>query len=85
MEAQHTANAVFSPSKSFVHLESIAGKLPCDQTQQVQAHYILNGEAVLEMKELVFYYLVRRELTALLPTDKALWGQGLMTLWASLL
>ncbi|XP_042129974.2 alpha-2-macroglobulin-like isoform X2 [Peromyscus maniculatus bairdii] len=58
VEAQHTANAVFSPSKSFVHLESIAGKLPCDQTQQVQAHYILNGEAVLEMKELVFYYLI---------------------------
>ncbi|XP_059114506.1 alpha-2-macroglobulin-like isoform X1 [Peromyscus eremicus] len=58
VEAQHIANAVFSPSKSFVHLESIAGKLPCDQTQQVQAHYILNGEAVLEMKELVFYYLI---------------------------
>lgn len=74
VEARHTANAVFSPSKSFVHLESTPSKLSCEQTLQVQAHYILNGEGVQELKELVFYYLVRREVTAVLPTDDALCG-----------
>lgn len=74
MEARYTANAVFSPSKSFVRLEPVATKLSCDTTLQVQTHYILNGEAVQELKELIFHYLVRRALTALLPTDKALWG-----------
>nr|XP_048300273.1 alpha-2-macroglobulin [Myodes glareolus] len=58
VEAWHTANAVFSPSKSFVHLESAPSKLSCEQTQQVQAHYILNGEGVQELTELVFYYLI---------------------------
>ncbi|XP_028616918.1 alpha-2-macroglobulin-P [Grammomys surdaster] len=58
VEAWHTANAVFSPSRSFVHLESLPYKLRCDQTLAVQAHYILNEEAVLELKELVFYYLM---------------------------
>lgn len=74
MEAWHTANAVFSPSKSFVHLGSAPGKLSCEQTLKVQAHYTLNGEGVQELKELVFCYLVRREVTALLPTDEALCG-----------
>lgn len=74
VEAWHTANAVFSPSRSFVHLESLPYKLRCEQTLAVQAHYILNDEAVLERKELVFYYLVRREVTPVLPTHKALWG-----------
>lgn len=58
VEAWHTANAVFSPSRSFVHLESLPYKLRCEQTLAVQAHYILNDEAVLERKELVFYYLM---------------------------
>ncbi|XP_051059642.1 alpha-2-macroglobulin [Phodopus roborovskii] len=58
VKAQYTANAVFSPSKSFVHLESIHNKLSCDKTLHVQAHYILNGDAVQELKELVFYYLI---------------------------
>lgn len=56
--AFHTANHVFSLSKSFVHLEPIAGELPCDQTQTVQAHYILNGQVLQELKELTFYYLI---------------------------
>ncbi|XP_045410328.1 alpha-2-macroglobulin [Lemur catta] len=57
-EAYHTANLVFSISKSFVHLEPIPGELPCDQTQAVQAHYILNAQVLQELKELVFYYLI---------------------------
>uniref|UniRef100_A0A8C4MBW2 Alpha-2-macroglobulin n=1 Tax=Equus asinus asinus TaxID=83772 RepID=A0A8C4MBW2_EQUAS len=68
-EAHHTANLVFSPSKSFVHLEPMPRELPCGQTQTVQVHYILNGQVLQELKELVFYYLVRRELSM---------GQGIM-------
>ncbi|NP_001266780.1 alpha-2-macroglobulin precursor [Heterocephalus glaber] len=54
-EARHTANAVFSSSQSFVHLEPKPGKLPCGQTQTVQAHYVLKGQG---LQELVFYYLI---------------------------
>ncbi|XP_014706440.2 alpha-2-macroglobulin [Equus asinus] len=57
-EAHHTANLVFSPSKSFVHLEPMPRELPCGQTQTVQVHYILNGQVLQELKELVFYYLM---------------------------
>ncbi|XP_043420606.1 alpha-2-macroglobulin [Prionailurus bengalensis] len=57
-EAYHTANLVFSLSKSFVHLEPMPHELPCGQTQTVQAHYILNGHALETLKELVFYYLI---------------------------
>ncbi|XP_013843850.2 alpha-2-macroglobulin isoform X1 [Sus scrofa] len=57
-EAYHTANLVFSQSKSFVHLEPVPQELPCGQTQTVQAHYVLNGQVLRELKELVFYYLI---------------------------
>ncbi|XP_019481708.1 PREDICTED: alpha-2-macroglobulin [Hipposideros armiger] len=57
-EAYHTANHVFSPSKSFVYLEPTPQELPCGQTQTVQAHYVLNGQALEELKELTFYYLI---------------------------
>lgn len=60
-DAFHTANHVFSISKSFVHLEPVAGELPCGQTQTVQAHYILNEKALQDEKDLTFYYLVRRK------------------------
>lgn len=56
--AHHTAYLVFSTSKSFVYLEPIAGEIPCGQIQEVQVHYILNGKAQQELKELVFYYLI---------------------------
>ncbi|XP_037703142.1 alpha-2-macroglobulin-like [Choloepus didactylus] len=58
LEAHHTANHVFSLSKSFVHLEPVAGELPCGQTQTIQAHYILSEQAVGELKELAFHYLI---------------------------
>lgn len=57
-DAFHTANHVFSISKSFVHLEPVAGELPCGQTQTVQAHYILNEKALQDEKDLTFYYLI---------------------------
>lgn len=83
VEAWHTAYAVFSPSRSFLHLESLPDKLRCDQTLEVQAHYILNGEAMQELKELVFYYLVRREVTPVLPIHNAFWGRGVRKLCTS--
>ncbi|XP_037370272.1 alpha-2-macroglobulin-like [Talpa occidentalis] len=56
-EAYHTANLVFSLSKSFVHLESLP-ELPCGQTQKIQAQYILNGQVLQGLKKLMFYYLI---------------------------
>ncbi|XP_014649443.1 PREDICTED: alpha-2-macroglobulin-like [Ceratotherium simum simum] len=57
-QAYHTANHVFSLSKSYVYLEPVVGILPCGQIQTIQAHYILNGQVLGELKELVFYYLI---------------------------
>uniref|UniRef100_A0A8C4MJE1 Alpha-2-macroglobulin n=1 Tax=Equus asinus TaxID=9793 RepID=A0A8C4MJE1_EQUAS len=52
-QAYHTANHVFSLSKSYVYLEAVAGPLPCGQIHTIQAHYILNGQVLGELKELV--------------------------------
>ncbi|KAM8912654.1 alpha-2-macroglobulin-like isoform 1-T1 [Lycaon pictus] len=75
-EADHTANLVFSLSKSFVHLEPMPRELPCGQTQTIQAHYTLNGQVLQELKELVFYYLIMakggivRKGTHVLPVEQ---------------
>uniref|UniRef100_A0A8D2CXQ7 Pregnancy zone protein n=1 Tax=Sciurus vulgaris TaxID=55149 RepID=A0A8D2CXQ7_SCIVU len=58
-EAQHTASHVFSPSKSYVHLELVAGTLMCGQTQEIRTHYILNEQILKDEKELTFYYLIK--------------------------
>lgn len=57
--AQHVARHVFSLSGSFIDLEPVVGTLSCDQTQTIRAHYILKVAATGELKELIFYYLVR--------------------------
>lgn len=57
--AQHLARHAFSFSGNYVHLEPVAGTLPCGQTQIIKAYYTLNGQALGEPKELIFYYLVR--------------------------
>ncbi|XP_006164927.1 pregnancy zone protein [Tupaia chinensis] len=57
-DAQHTAHHVFSFSGSYIYLEPVAGTLPCGQTQTIKAHYILNGEALKELRELIVYYLI---------------------------
>ncbi|XP_014421040.2 pregnancy zone protein [Camelus ferus] len=59
LPAQHTARHVFSPSKSYVHLEPVAGTLACGQTQEVRAYYILNEQILKDEKELTFYYLIK--------------------------
>lgn len=58
-DAQHIARHVFSLSGSFIDLEPVLGTLPCDQTQTIRTHYILKVPATGELKELIFYYLVR--------------------------
>ncbi|GAB5573521.1 pregnancy zone protein [Prionailurus iriomotensis] len=55
--AQHLARHAFSFSGNYVHLEPVAGTLPCGQTQIIKAYYTLNGQALGEPKELIFYYL----------------------------
>ncbi|XP_054974413.1 pregnancy zone protein-like [Sorex araneus] len=57
--AQHTARRVFSPSNSFVHLETIADPLTCGQAQEIRTHYILNEQTLKDEKELTFYYLIK--------------------------
>ncbi|XP_060269425.1 alpha-2-macroglobulin isoform X5 [Ovis aries] len=57
-DAYHSANLVFSRSNSFVYLEPLPRELPCGQTQTVQAHYVLKGQVLKDLKELVFYYLI---------------------------
>ncbi|XP_050605555.1 pregnancy zone protein isoform X1 [Macaca thibetana thibetana] len=56
--AQHTANHVFSLSGSYIHLEPVTGTLPCGHTQNIRTHYILNIQAVGELSELSFHYLI---------------------------
>uniref|UniRef100_A0A8C4M920 Pregnancy zone protein n=1 Tax=Equus asinus asinus TaxID=83772 RepID=A0A8C4M920_EQUAS len=65
-QAQHTAKRIFSPSKSYVHLEPVAGTMTCGQTQEIRAHYILNGQMLQDEKDLTFYYLVRTKATVAL-------------------
>lgn len=60
--AHHIARHAFSLSGNYVHLEPVAGTLPCGQTQIIKAYYILDGLAIGEPKELIFYYLVRLSL-----------------------
>uniref|UniRef100_A0A8C8YMX1 Alpha-2-macroglobulin n=1 Tax=Prolemur simus TaxID=1328070 RepID=A0A8C8YMX1_PROSS len=59
IEAHHTAKHIFSPSKSYVNLEPVADTLTCGQTQEIQAHYILNEQILKDEKELTFYYLIK--------------------------
>ncbi|XP_015362786.1 pregnancy zone protein-like isoform X1 [Marmota marmota marmota] len=56
---QHSASLMFSPSRSYVQLELVAGTLTCGQTQEIQAQYILNEQTLKDEKELTFYYLIK--------------------------
>lgn len=76
--AQHTAKHVFSLSGSFIDLEPVVGTLPCDQTQTIRAHYILKVPAPGELKEFIFYYLVRVKpqiYLELISRQSGEWGQ----------
>ncbi|KAL8202468.1 UNVERIFIED_CONTAM: hypothetical protein K2H54_015622, partial [Gekko kuhli] len=54
--AYHRAHLFYSPSGSYLHIESVAETLSCEHTQTVRIHYILKPGAVLE--KIHFYYLV---------------------------
>ncbi|KAM8981951.1 alpha-2-macroglobulin isoform X1 [Sarcophilus harrisii] len=56
--AHHTIKHVFSSSKSYVYIEPVFGTLACDQNQEIRVHYILNGQALKELQELNFYFLI---------------------------
>ncbi|KAM5336307.1 pregnancy zone protein-like [Glossophaga mutica] len=56
--AFHIARQVYSLSGSYVQVEPVDSILPCGQTQTIKAHYILRGSAIVELKELTFYYLI---------------------------
>ncbi|XP_076796628.1 murinoglobulin-1-like isoform X1 [Arvicanthis niloticus] len=58
-EAMHRAYAVYSPSKSYIYLETETSSiLPCNQIHTVQAHFILKGKDLGVLRELLFHYLV---------------------------
>ncbi|XP_036923697.1 pregnancy zone protein-like [Sturnira hondurensis] len=57
--ARQTVKHIFSPSKSYVHLELLAGTIACGKTQEIRVHYILNGQTIKDEKELIFYYLIK--------------------------
>ncbi|XP_036037851.1 pregnancy zone protein-like [Onychomys torridus] len=58
-QAHHSANRIFSPSKSYVHLEPVFGALACGQTQEIRTYYILNRDILGDEKDLTFYYLIK--------------------------
>nr|XP_036311232.1 pregnancy zone protein-like [Pipistrellus kuhlii] len=58
-QAQHTVTRMFSPSKSYIHLDTIADTIACGKTQEIQTHYILNEHILKDEKELNFYYLIK--------------------------
>uniref|UniRef100_A0A8C6RXJ9 Alpha-2-macroglobulin n=1 Tax=Nannospalax galili TaxID=1026970 RepID=A0A8C6RXJ9_NANGA len=58
VEAYHEAYRVFSFSKSYIHLQTEPGVLPCGQIHTAQAHFTLNGQILGELREFVFYYLI---------------------------
>ncbi|XP_006901821.1 PREDICTED: alpha-2-macroglobulin-like [Elephantulus edwardii] len=57
--AYHTAKHIFSPSGSYVHLESAFGALTCGQIQEIKVHYILNEEILKGQTEFTFYFLIK--------------------------
>ncbi|XP_032763294.1 murinoglobulin-1 [Rattus rattus] len=57
-EEHHEAYAVYSLSKSYIYLDSEAGVLPCNQIHTVQAHFILKGQVLGVLPQIVFHYLV---------------------------
>ncbi|XP_062978548.1 alpha-2-macroglobulin-like [Elgaria multicarinata webbii] len=55
--ANHTVYHFYSPSGSYLQIESVPGTLSCDQTQPVRVHYALNQNAV-RGEEVIFHYVL---------------------------
>ncbi|KAM6216260.1 pregnancy zone protein-like [Rhynchocyon petersi] len=58
-QAVHTAKHVFSPSNSYIHLESAYGTLTCGQKQEIKVHYLLNKQILKDQNELTLYSLIK--------------------------
>ncbi|XP_005365348.1 pregnancy zone protein-like [Microtus ochrogaster] len=58
-QAHRSATRIFSPSKSYIHLELVLGTLSCGQTQEIRTQYILNRDLLKDEKDLTFYYLIK--------------------------
>uniref|UniRef100_A0A803TPR8 Alpha-2-macroglobulin n=1 Tax=Anolis carolinensis TaxID=28377 RepID=A0A803TPR8_ANOCA len=56
-EAYFTAFYFYSPSRSYLHIESVSKTLNCEQNQAVRVHYVLNLDVIKDEK-IVFHYLV---------------------------
>ncbi|XP_062978549.1 alpha-2-macroglobulin-like [Elgaria multicarinata webbii] len=56
-QAQYKVYHFYSPSGSYLQIESVPGTLSCDQTQPVRVHYALNPNAV-KGEEVVFHYVL---------------------------
>ncbi|CAH7422708.1 pregnancy zone protein [Phodopus roborovskii] len=57
--AHHSATRIFSPSKSYVHLELVPGTLSCGKTQEILVYYTVNRDTLRDEKDLTFYYLTK--------------------------
>ncbi|XP_072844543.2 alpha-2-macroglobulin [Pogona vitticeps] len=55
--ADHSVIPFYSPSQSYLHIESISGTASCGHHQPVRVHYILNP-AVVKDEKIAFHYLV---------------------------
>ncbi|KAM3844244.1 pregnancy zone protein-like [Vipera latastei] len=58
IEAFYTANAVYSPSQSYLHIEPASETLSCGHREPVRVCYILNLGGVTE-SEIVFNYMIK--------------------------
>ncbi|XP_067321176.1 alpha-2-macroglobulin-like [Anolis sagrei] len=56
-DAHYTINSFYSPSLSFLHIESVSKTLNCEQSQAVRVHFVLNPDVIKDEK-IVFHYLV---------------------------
>ncbi|XP_032065637.1 alpha-2-macroglobulin-like [Thamnophis elegans] len=58
IDAYHTAEVLYSPSQSYLHIEPASETLSCSRYEPVRVHYILNRGDENE-DEIVFYYMVK--------------------------
>uniref|UniRef100_G1KY82 Alpha-2-macroglobulin n=1 Tax=Anolis carolinensis TaxID=28377 RepID=G1KY82_ANOCA len=79
-EAYFTAFYFYSPSRSYLHIESVSKTLNCEQNQAVRVHYVLNLDVIKDEK-IVFHYLVCLNGAMLLGTHVVkIWSKGVFAL-----
>ncbi|XP_070792389.1 alpha-2-macroglobulin-like isoform X2 [Pituophis catenifer annectens] len=58
IDAFHTAHVLYSPSRSYLHIEPVSETLSCGHRELVRVRYILNRGDENE-DEIVFYYMIK--------------------------